>query len=252
MTILVCTLNYNTYQTMLKISLWCLIVAFFYVHCLQRDTWYSRLHKEATNSSLGVLYGEVASFVHCAGLCAWDDYCMELIYSEISRQCIGLHCLNKGSQSYQNVVPSVPQMLYFGKEFNWVEYSGHYYFFGAENVTWIDAKMECQKMCAHLAEVETKEESEWLAATFLMKDSCTILSRTCTAWIGGNDIKTEGQFVWDKSNTTIGFSNWSPGNPSIDFPDQAPTRDCVDLYRDGKWNDRRCTYLNPFICEKSL
>lgn len=115
MTILVCTLNYNTYQTMLKISLWCLIVAFFYVHCLQRDTWYSRLHKEATNSSLGVLYGEVASFVHCAGLCAWDDYCMELIYSEISRQCIGLHCLNKGSQSYQNVVPSVPQMLYFGK-----------------------------------------------------------------------------------------------------------------------------------------
>lgn len=24
-------------------------------------------------------------------------------------------------------------------------------------------------MCAHLAEVETKEESEWLAATFLMK-----------------------------------------------------------------------------------
>lgn len=24
-------------------------------------------------------------------------------------------------------------------------------------------------MCAHLAELETKEESEWLAATFLMK-----------------------------------------------------------------------------------
>lgn len=86
----------------------------------------------------------------------------------------------------------------------------------------------------------------------LISDSCTILSRTCTAWIGGNDIETEGQFVWDKSNTKIGFSNWSPGNPSIDFPDQAPTRDCVDLYRDGKWNDRRCTYLNPFICEKLL
>lgn len=29
----------------------------------------------------------------------------------------------------------------FFSEFNWVEYSGHYYFFGAENVTWIDAKV---------------------------------------------------------------------------------------------------------------
>lgn len=115
MTISVFTLNYNTYQTMFKISLWCLIVVVFYVHCLQRDTWYSKLHKEATNSSLGVLYGEVASFVHCAGLCAWDDYCMELIYSDISRQCIGLHCVNKESHSYQYVVPSFPQMLYFGK-----------------------------------------------------------------------------------------------------------------------------------------
>lgn len=26
-------------------------------------------------------------------------------------------------------------------EFNWVEYSGHYYFYGAENVTWTDAKV---------------------------------------------------------------------------------------------------------------
>lgn len=84
----------------------------------------------------------------------------------------------------------------------------------------------------------------------LIPDSCTIISRTCTAWTGGNDIDTEGLFVWDLSNTAINFSNWSPGNPSIDFPDQAPTRDCVDLYRDGKWNDRRCSYLNPFICEK--
>lgn len=28
-------------------------------------------------------------------------------------------------------------------------------------------KLECQKKCAHLVQIETKEESDWLAATFL-------------------------------------------------------------------------------------
>lgn len=86
---------------------------------------------------------------------------------------------------------------------------------------------------------------------FLISDSCSsLLLRMCTAWTGGNDIETEGQFVWDQSNTTISFSNWSPNNPSIKYPNKAPTRDCIDIYRNGEWNDRQCSHLNPFICEK--
>lgn len=154
---------------MLIISSWFVVVLLFSVHCLQRQFWYSRMDKEVTNSSLAVLYGEVVSLVHCAGLCSGDDYCMEFLYSETSRQCIGLHCVNKGSHSYQYVVPTFSRMLYFGKgkllftkifynhlnhmiynplrlvplflEFNWVEYSGHYYFYEEENVTWTDAKV---------------------------------------------------------------------------------------------------------------
>lgn len=30
-------------------------------------------------------------------------------------------------------------------------------------------QVECQKLCAYLVEIETQEESEWLAATFIMK-----------------------------------------------------------------------------------
>lgn len=85
-----------------------------------------------------------------------------------------------------------------------------------------------------------------------ISDRCTsyFLNEACTAWTSGNDMHTEGQFVWDHWNTTIGFFNWSPNNPSKKFPNQAQTRDCIDLYRDGTWNDRRCSYLNQFICEK--
>lgn len=77
-----------------------------------------------------------------------------------------------------------------------------------------------------------------------ISDSCTsyFLYQACTAWTGGNDMHTEGQFVWDHWNTTIGFSNWSPNNPSKKFPNQAQTHDCIDLYRDGTWNDRPCLW----------
>lgn len=75
---------------------------------------------------------------------------------------------------------------------------------------------------------------------------------TCSAWTGGNDIDTEGQYVWDHSNTTIGFSYWHPTEPSVGAPDKAATRDCIDVFRNGKWNDRVCTHYKPFICEKTL
>lgn len=68
-----------------------------------------------TNSSLAVLYGEGTGLIPCAGLCFVDDNCVELLYGEISRHCIGLHCVNKGSYSYQYVVPESAQMLHYEK-----------------------------------------------------------------------------------------------------------------------------------------
>ncbi|XP_052695634.1 uncharacterized protein LOC128174030, partial [Crassostrea angulata] len=127
---------------------------------------YSRLDKEVTNFSLTVLH-EIASLIHCADLCSRDDYCMEFVYSEISRHCIGLHCLKTDNYAYQYVSPTPYRGLYFGKVSNSVAYSGHHYFYLEENVTWAEAKVECQKKCAHLVEIETKAESDWLPAPFV-------------------------------------------------------------------------------------
>lgn len=82
-------------------------------------------------------------------------------------------------------------------------------------------------------------------------DNCpTQLYRGCTAWTGLNDLDTEGQYVWDHSNTSVFFTNWHRIEPSLYNPPDAHTRDCVDMYRTGEWNDRPCSYENPFICEK--
>lgn len=71
----------------------------------------------------------------------------------------------------------------------------------------------------------------------------------CTSWIGGNDIETEGQFVWGHSITPFTFTNWEPENPD-DKNYQIKIRDCVDIFYDGQWNDRPCDFLANFICEK--
>lgn len=114
---LVSMLNYlyNTVETMFRLLYWILAAFPFYAHCLQRQTSYSRLYKEVANSSLAVLYGEDCSRVHCAGLCSEDDYCMKFLYSETSRQCIGLHCVKKEGYSYQYAVPDSGQMLLYEK-----------------------------------------------------------------------------------------------------------------------------------------
>nr|XP_034321033.1 collectin-12-like [Crassostrea gigas] len=231
---------------MLRTSSWFVVALLFLVHCLQRQFWYSRLYKEVANSSLAVLYGEDCSLVHCAGLCSGDDYCMEFLYSETSRQCIGLACVRKESFSHQYVVLESAQMLRYGKEFKWVEYFGQYYFYGEEKLTWEDAKLACQKKCAHLVEIETKEKSDWLATTFLLNDGCSNLYRTCTAWTGLNDRQLEGHYVWDHSNTSMAFINWYEY-----YPSQVDPRDCVDILWNGAWNDRPCSHLNPFICERN-
>lgn len=102
-------------ETMFRILGWFVVALLFSFHSLQRQTWYNKVYKELTNSSITVLNGKGVSFVHCAGLCTGDDYCIEFLYSETSRRCIGHHYVKKGSYSYQYVLPASPRMLYFKK-----------------------------------------------------------------------------------------------------------------------------------------
>ncbi|XP_022312082.2 asialoglycoprotein receptor 2-like isoform X2 [Crassostrea virginica] len=139
-----------------------------------------------------------------------------------------------------------------GCDDDWIEYGGHCYFIGPSKVTWEEAKAACLGVCSHLVEIDSKEESEWLANTFLNKSTCAGLWFDCTSWTGGNDLQTEGHYKWDWSDSTLTFTNWQVTEPSLGDPDLADRKDCIDVMRDGRWNDRQCHYLNSYICEKRI
>lgn len=68
-------------------------------------------------------------------------------------------------------------------------------------------------------------------------------------WIAGNDLATQGRFHWFTSGEIFRYTNWAAGEPS----NYNGSEHCVELHdvKQQKWNDRICTYLNYYICEKT-
>ncbi len=70
------------------------------------------------------------------------------------------------------------------------------------------------------------------------------------AWLGANDIETEGKFVWEATGQSITYSNWSLGQP-----DNWKEEDCVHLMTgsEGKWNDLKCDSPKQItMCERVI
>ena len=66
--------------------------------------------------------------------------------------------------------------------------------------------------------------------------------------IGGNDIDTEGSWVWS-DGSLWNYQNWKSGQPSNSYDEEH----CLELGYLGEtsWNDLPCTgYKWPFICKK--
>ncbi|XP_065933678.1 uncharacterized protein [Magallana gigas] len=194
------------------------------------------------------------SRVRCGILCLDDQCCEEFLYSASTRRCIGRHFMWFSSSSSDNAAYTTYEGMTSykkGCETGWLEFKGHCYIEGQSLATWNDANLQCKKMCSHLVEIDSQDENDWLTMTMLKKENCgTYEYENCTSWTGGNDIQTEGSYMWDHSNTNINYTNWHPDEPSLIFPNDTLTRDCIDLLRTGLWNDRPCSYLNSFICEK--
>ena len=69
-------------------------------------------------------------------------------------------------------------------------------------------------------------------------------------WVGGNDIGSEGTFVWE-DGSAWSYTNWDSGEPSND----GGTEHCVELRQanpNGAWNDADCSVSKHYICEVIL
>ncbi|KAJ6661663.1 hypothetical protein lerEdw1_013902 [Lerista edwardsae] len=64
------------------------------------------------------------------------------------------------------------------------------------------------------------------------------------AYLGMNDMQSEGTFTYI-NGSAIGYTNWANEEPN----NAGGKEDCVEIYLDGKWNDRSCTERRLIVCE---
>ena len=109
--------------------------------------------------------------------------------------------------------------------------------------SWFDARDFCLSQDSHLVDLDDMQENEFVlrlpeknAGEFWLKKF----------WIGLNDLQAEGVFVNSRGDRPS-FLNWNNDEPN----DAGNGEDCTEVRLYGNWNDISCSYLKPFVCEKS-
>ena len=93
----------------------------------------------------------------------------------------------------------------------WQPPNNNCYKYIKENATYSEAKDNCSRLSAHIAEPRNKLENE---AIFLIAFNCEKMKTYSTTglykiniWIGANDIKEEGTFVWESDGQVVDWRN---------------------------------------------
>ncbi|EHB16436.1 Pulmonary surfactant-associated protein D [Heterocephalus glaber] len=64
------------------------------------------------------------------------------------------------------------------------------------------------------------------------------------AFLSLTDTKKEGTFVYPSGELLV-YSNWAPGEPN----NHGGSENCVEMFTNGKWNDKDCGQHRLVICE---
>jgi len=118
------------------------------------------------------------------------------------------------------------------------------YNYFSDKQTWHNALAKCRQQGGTLAKITTKLELN------TMRSNCPNMqcgSERGGVWIGLNDIAKEGQWRWT-DNSRMGFMHWMKNEPNS----HGGNEDCVELWINDRWNDKRCNIRSPYICEKPL
>lgn len=110
------------------------------------------------------------------------------------------------------------------------------------NLTWHEAKKQCEQMGGRLAVINSAEENKFVIG--LIKKS-----RVVEAWLGATDEKKEGEWVW-VTGKKMTYSNWERTQPN--------NKGGVEHYlilvlaQNGQWSDQpdKSTQHKPgFVCQ---
>merc|ERR1712179_9952 len=123
----------------------------------------------------------------------------------------------------------------------WQKFGGRCFKQSDKVLAWKDAEEECQSWWpgAHLASIHSDEEFKFVQQNF----------RRIKIWLGGNDIETEGEWVWTDGSEWE-FEGWHPPRQ----PDNAGgNQDCLLGNWPSKdkpnWDDNNCPRKFRFLCK---
>ncbi|XP_038667997.1 lectin-like [Scyliorhinus canicula] len=126
-----------------------------------------------------------------------------------------------------------------------VVYFGRCFTFVSEEKDWLKAEAHCQNLApgSHLASMHCKKQFDIITSSVSKVDG-----KIKYFWIGLNDMKKEGTYVWVDGSPTD-FTKWQKNEPN-----NAGNEDCVYIQGKGKagWNDVRCELQYPFVCSHKV
>ncbi|XP_048750616.2 perlucin-like protein [Ostrea edulis] len=126
----------------------------------------------------------------------------------------------------------------------WKRYRLSCYMINIRNLSWNDAAKECHNMSAHLAEIDTRGEND-----FIQNMTNENSSGDRRVWLGGTDKTNEATWIWNFSGSPLRFKHWMKGEPN----NHGNIEDCMEMsVVNGEWNDIECSIHHVSVCEKDL
>ncbi|XP_048239959.1 uncharacterized protein LOC124139980 isoform X2 [Haliotis rufescens] len=139
----------------------------------------------------------------------------------------------------------IPSGIGVGCPNGYTQYAQSCYMHRNQKMTFIKASEYCRQHHGYLTEIETATESAYVKAFLKGK----IIDDG--VWLGANDIRFEGYYVWDKSENPLNYTDWYPGEPN----QKTVEEDCMSSWKvEGyQWADHYCDRpdLEPF-CETEV
>ncbi|EPY84601.1 pulmonary surfactant-associated protein D-like isoform 1 [Camelus ferus] len=107
---------------------------------------------------------------------------------------------------------------------------------GGFEKTFQDAQQVCTQAGGQMASPRSAAENEALSQLVTAQNKAAFLSMT--------DSKTEGKFTYPTGEPLV-YSNWAPGEPN----NNGGAENCVEIFPNGKWNDKACGERRLVVCE---
>lgn len=99
-----------------------------------------------------------------------------------------------------------------------------------------EAQQLCTQAGGQVASPRSAAENEALQQLVAVQNKAAFLSMT--------DARKEGTFTYPSGEPLV-YTNWAPGEPN----DNGGSEDCVEIFTNGKWNDKVCGEQRLVVCE---